>query len=104
MPDEKSTCQLDRLDPGGGSRYALDEFDEVARLLGSLDEAVFEQLFRRRTRERIALQAERDKLAEGFREASVVGIRKRTCSRASGECQSGEGRAFLAESDFDQLS
>ena len=95
MPDEKSTCQLDRLDPGGGSRYALDEFDEVARLLGSPDEAVFEQLFRRRTRERIALQAERDKLADGFREASVVELWGRVLRNQEKDLFQGERRVSV---------
>ncbi len=75
--------------------YALDEFDEVARLLGSLDEAVFEQVFRRRTRERIALQTERDKLAERFREASVVELRWRVFRDQEKDLFQGEWQASV---------
>lgn len=53
------------------SLEALNELDEVGRLLGALDEAVLEQLARGRAQERVALEAQRDKLAERARERRV---------------------------------
>lgn len=49
----------------------FDELDEVGRLLGLLDETVLEKLLGRRAQKWVALEAERDELAERAREGCV---------------------------------